>query len=75
MGEFGVIAIRGGLHVYDGERDGKPLVEFTWEGAMMTAMPRAVAGGDDRADGMMGGRFFIHRADDGGFVAEQVVRR
>ena len=71
MGEFGVIAIRGGLRVYDGE----PLVEFTWEGAMMTAMPRAVAGGDDRADGMMGGRFIIHRGDDGGFVAERVVRR
>jgi hypothetical protein len=69
MGRLGMIAISGGLHCYYSERDGKAVVEFTWEGD---------DDGDARSgrgwaaldpDGVLRGRFFIHLGDDSAFDA------
>ncbi len=71
MGEFAMIAIRGALHCYFGERDGKPLVEFSWEGEDEGDARCGRGWGTIDTDGVMRGRFFIHRGDDSGFVAER----
>jgi len=73
VGGFGMIAIQGGLHWYYGERDGRPLVEWTWEGEdegdLRSGRGWAVLGPDD----MLRGRMFIHLGDDTAFVAERVA--
>ena len=71
MGEFGMIAIRGGLHCYYGQRDGKPLVEFTWEGEDDGDARCGRGWATIDTDGVLRGRFFIHQGDDSGFVAER----
>jgi len=67
-----MIAIRGGIHYFVGERGGKPLVEWTWQGLD--------EGRDDLCgrgwatldtDGKLRGRVFIHCGDDSSFVAER----
>ncbi len=71
LGEFGMIALRGFLDCRYGERDGRPSVEFSWQGQ------------DDRddacgrgwavleADGSLSGWLFIHCADDSEFRASR----
>lgn len=71
LGEFAMVALRGRLDCFYVERDGKPAVEFSWEGE---------DDGDDRCgrgwatldgDGALRGRFFIHLGDHSAFVAER----
>ena len=68
LGEFGFIAVQGALDCRYGQRDGMPLVEFTWEGVD--------EGGDCRGrgwatlrGGRLEGRWHFHHGDDSGFVA------
>jgi hypothetical protein len=69
LGDFGMIAVAGGLHCYYGEREGKPLVEFTWEGED-DGNPRCGRGWATlEADGSLVGRLFIHLGDDSAFTA------
>ena len=73
MGGFQFIAVRGGLDCRFSERNGIPMVEFSWEG-------------DDEGDARCGrgwavlrgerleGRLYIHGGDDSRFVATRMVR-
>jgi hypothetical protein len=68
-GEFGFIAVRGGMDCRWSERDGRPFAEFTWEGndEMDQASGRgwAVLAEDDT----LTGHLFFHLGDDSGFRA------
>ena len=69
LGEFRFIAVRGWMDCRFAEREGRPLVEFSWQGK------------DDRDDasgrgwavieknGTLAGRIYIHQGDDSAFTA------
>jgi hypothetical protein len=68
-GEFGFIVVRGWMDCRFGERNGSPLVEFSWQGAdegdEVCGRGWATLEGDDT----MTGRIFFHQGDDSGFSA------
>jgi hypothetical protein len=68
QGEFHFGYVHGVMDYRPGTKDGKPSVEFTWEGndEMDSAMGRgwAVIDGDE-VEGML----FFHRGDESGFQA------
>lgn len=70
FGRFRFIAVDGDMDCRSGERAGKPLVEFSWNGADENdpACGRgwAVIDGDT-----MSGRIYIHRGDDSAFTAKR----
>lgn len=68
-GQFQFIAVRGWLDCRYAERDGQPLVEFTWEGddEGTEASGRGWAVVDQH--GGLNGRIFFHRGDDSSFTA------
>lgn len=70
LGGFRFIAVEGGTDCRFGERDGKPLVEFTWLGRdeLDDASGRgwAVLEGD-----AITGRIFFHGGDDSAFTAKR----
>lgn len=68
-GEFQFIAVRGWLDCRYGERDGQPLVEFTWQGddEGTEASGRGWAVIDQ--GGSLTGRIFFHQGDDSSFAA------
>ena len=69
LGRLGFIAVEGQLDWREVVRDGRPGVEFTWEGGddgdPVTGRGWAVLTGDDTLDG----RIFFHLGDDSGFQA------
>jgi hypothetical protein len=68
-GRFGFIAVEAQLDCRETVRDGRPCVEFTWEGAddcdLATGRGWAVLTDDDTLDG----HIFFHLGDDSGFQA------
>ena len=68
-GELQFIAVRGWLDCRYGERDGQPLVEFSWQGddEGTEASGRGWAVVDQ--DGKLTGRIFFHQGDDSSFTA------
>lgn len=71
MGEFQFILVRGWMDYRLGKRDGKPAVEWSWDGSdeldpccgrgwAILETPRRLVG-----------RLFFHQGDDSGFVAEK----
>jgi hypothetical protein len=72
-GEFQFGLVRGDLDYREGVRDGKPAVEWTWDGQdeMDPVQGRgwAVLEGDELL-----GMFFIHLGDESDFVASRVTR-
>jgi hypothetical protein len=68
-GRFGFIAVEAQLDCRVTVPDGRPCVEFTWEGAddsdLATGRGRAILTDDDTLDG----RIFFHLGDDSGFQA------
>ncbi len=68
-GEFGFVAVRGWLDCRWSERDGRPLVEFSWEGAdeCDPACGRGWASLTENGD--LVGRLFIHLGEDSSFRA------
>jgi hypothetical protein len=72
-GEFQFGYVRGVIDYQEGHRDGKPCVEWTWEGndEMDPAMGRgwAVLEGDQ-----LNGMIFFHLGDESEFVAERAER-
>jgi hypothetical protein len=68
LGSFRFIAVEGDMDCRFSERDGQPLVEFSWVGAdendPASGRGWAVVEGD-----VMTGRIFIHRGDDSAFTA------
>jgi hypothetical protein len=71
LGELGFIAVTGELDYRDADRDGRPGVEFSWQGSDE---------GDDACgrgwaalnpDGTLEGHIYFHLGDDSGFRAER----
>ena len=71
IGSFGMIVISAGIDCRFGSRDGKPLVEFTFDGDDDGHPCTGRAWGVIENDGKIRGRMFIHLGDDSGFVAER----
>ena len=71
MGNLGFIAVQGGVDWRDTPRDGRPGLEFSWEGFdegdPATGRGWAVIG----ENGSLRGHIFIHLGDDSGFRAER----
>jgi hypothetical protein len=69
LGSFGFIAVQGRMDCREVERDGRPGVEFSWEGNdecnPASGRGRAVL----EEDGSLRGRIFFHLGDDSGFTA------
>lgn len=73
-GQFGFIAVRGWMDCRTTERDGRPLVEFSWEGED----EGDPVGGRGWAvlidDATVEGRLFFHMGDHSAFRAEPFAR-
>ena len=74
FGEFRFIAVEGWMDCRFGQRDGKPLVEFSWNGQDENdpACGRGWAIVDGEA---LVGRIFLHQGDDSSFRAVRRRRR
>ena len=70
IGSFGMIVISAGIDCRFGTRDGKPLVEFTFDGDD-DGHPCTGRAWGVIDDGKIRGRMYIHLGDDSGFVAER----
>jgi hypothetical protein len=70
-GEFHFGLVHGGIDCRKTERDGKPAVEWTWDGndEHHPAMGRGWA--VLQGDGMLEGRIFFHGSDDHAFRAKK----
>lgn len=72
-GEFGFIAVRGSMDCRTTERNGRPLVEFSWigddEGDEVSGRGWAML----LDDATLEGHLFFHMGDDSGFRADPVV--
>lgn len=68
-GQFRFIAVEGWMDCRHQRREGRPFVEFTWDGSddCDRASGRGWAALED--DGSMNGRIFFHLGDDSGFTA------
>ena len=75
IGSFGMIVISAGIDCRFGTRDGKPFVEFTFDGDDDGHPCTGRAWGVIEGDGKLRGRMFIHLGDDSGFVAERAPAR
>ena len=68
-GSFRFIAVEGVIDARQDEREGRPTVEFTWEGTdegdQISGRGWAVV----EPDGSLVGHLFIHLGDDSGFRA------
>src|SRR5271169_2127231 len=69
LGEFGMIAIRGWLDCRYGQRDGRPSVEFSWQGQDDRDDACGRGWAVQELDGSLRGWFFIHCGDDSEFRA------
>ena len=73
LGELGFIAMRGELDCRDADRDGRPGVEFSWQGSDEGDVSgRGWAALN--ADGTLEGRIYFHLGDDSAFRAERFNR-
>ncbi len=68
-GHFRFIAVEGWMDCHSDQRDGRPCVEFTWEGNDESdpASGRGWAALDE--DGSLRGHIYFHLGDDSGFRA------
>ena len=73
VGSFGMIVIQAGIACRFGTRDGKPLVEFTFEGDDDGHPCSGRAFGVVEPGGKLRGRIYIHLGDDSEFVAERAT--
>ena len=69
LGSFGFIAVQGQMDCREAARDGRPGVEFSWEGSdeCDPANGRGWVVLED--DSSLRGRIFFHLGDDSGFTA------
>ncbi len=68
LGSIGFVAVEGGIDYRCTQRDGKPCVEFSWEGVDEGDQVCGRAWGFIDGD-RMEGRLFIHFGDETSFVA------
>lgn len=73
LGGFAMIVIQAAIDCRYATRDGKPLVEFTFEGDDDGHPCIGRGWGTIEDNGTLRGHFFIHRGDDSGFVAERLA--
>jgi hypothetical protein len=69
-GEFGFIAVRGSMDCRTVERDGRTVVEFSWEGYEEGDQVSGRGWVARLDDGSIEGRIYTHLGDDSGFRAE-----
>lgn len=71
QGSFRFIAVEGWMDTREVERDGRPAIEFSWDGN--DEMDRASGRGWSAlaADGSLEGRIYFHMGDDSWFRAER----
>ena len=72
-GSFGFIAVQGEMDCRDVERDGRPGVEFSWEGNDECDPASGRGWAMLEEDGSLRGRIFFHLGDDSGFTAVREV--
>ena len=70
QGEFLFGAVKGWLDCRFTERDGLPLVEFSWEGLSEGDNVCGRGWASLQPDGSLEGHLFIHLSDDSAFVAK-----
>jgi hypothetical protein len=75
FGEFRFIAVRGWMDCRFAERDGKPLVEFSWQGKDEMDDASGRGWGVIGDDGMLAGRIYFHQGDDSAFTAMRLTGR
>ena len=69
-GQFCVVAVRGWLDCRPADRNGRPGVEFTWEGLDETDPASGRGWATLVEDGLIEGHLYFHLADDSSFRAE-----
>ena len=73
-GSFQFGAVRGWIDYRVGERDGRPAVEFSWEG-FNDADPSSGRGWAWIDKEEMQGCLFLHNSDESTFTAQRAVKR
>jgi hypothetical protein len=71
MGRFRFIAVTGFTDCRYSERNGNPLVEFSWQGSDEGDEAYGRGWAIIESDGKLRGHIFIHCGEDSSFVAEQ----
>lgn len=71
LGSFQFVAVVGFMDCRFSRRDGRPLVEFSWQGHDDSDDACGRGWAIIKDDGKLGGRIFIHCADDSAFVAKR----
>jgi len=71
LGSFQFVAVVGFIDCQFSERDGLPLVEFSWQGHDDNDDACGRGWGIIEGDSKLRGRIFIHQADDSGFTAKR----
>src|SRR5689334_11797385 len=69
LGRFGFVAVEGWMDCRWNERDGRPFVEFTWEGSDEGDQVSGRGWAGLAENGTLTGRLFIHVGDESGFTA------
>lgn len=73
FGEFRFIAVRGWMDCRFAERDGRPLVEFSWQGKDERDDASGRGWGVIEDDGTLAGRIYFHQGDDSAFTATRTT--
>ncbi len=71
LGSFQFVAVVGFIDCRFSERDGMPLVEFSWQGHDDGDDASGRGWGIIEGDRKLRGRIFNHQADDSGFIANR----
>lgn len=73
MGSFGFIAVQGGMDWREAPREGRPGVEFSWEGFDEGDPASGRGWATLEPDGSLRGRLCFHLGDDTGFHAARLM--
>lgn len=68
-GQFRFIAVEGRMDCRPGQRDGRPFVEFTWEGNDEGDPVSGRGWVALKPDGTLSGHIYFHHGDESGFTA------
>lgn len=68
-GQFRFIAVEGWIDCHHGRREGRPFVEFTWDGSDDGDQTSGRGWAALEAEGSLSGHIFFHHGDDSGFRA------
>jgi hypothetical protein len=69
LGHFGFIAVDGYMDCREAQRDGRPGIEFSWDGADDSHDASGRGWAIVEPDGSLRGRIYFHLGDDSGFRA------